>query len=45
MHTQSALCLLQDENGDGLTDKEIRAEVNTFMAAGNDTTAAGAIHV
>ncbi|KAL2078541.1 hypothetical protein ACEWY4_026226 [Coilia grayii] len=33
------LLLSRDEDGNGLTDEEIKAQANTFMFAGHDTTA------
>ncbi|XP_032103382.1 cytochrome P450 4A11 isoform X1 [Sapajus apella] len=35
------LLLAKMENGNSLSDKDLRAEVNTFMFAGHDTTASG----
>lgn len=37
----SALLLARDENGEGLTDREVRDELVTLLLAGHETTATG----
>src|SRR6201999_4126345 len=37
----SALLLARDEDGDGLTDREVRDELMTLLLAGHETTATG----
>ena len=39
----SLFILFKDENGEGLTDTEIKEETLTFMTAGHDTNASGVL--